>query len=38
MIARRIAWSRDSEHVYASVSDVDADIVLLTGLSSTTAR
>ena len=32
IIARRIAWSADGKHVYASVSDVDADIVLLAGL------
>jgi Tol biopolymer transport system component len=32
MIARRIAWSRDGQQVYASVSDVDSDIVLLAGL------
>jgi Tol biopolymer transport system component len=32
MIARRIAWSRDSQHLYASVSDVDSDIVMLAGL------
>jgi Tol biopolymer transport system component len=32
IIARRIAWSADGQHMYASVSDVDADIVLLAGL------
>jgi Tol biopolymer transport system component len=32
MIARRIAWSGDSQHLYASVSDVDSDIVMLAGL------
>ena len=32
VIARRIAWSADGQHIYASVSDVDADIVLLAGL------
>jgi Tol biopolymer transport system component len=32
VIARRIAWSRDGQHIYAPVSDVDADIVLLDGL------
>jgi Tol biopolymer transport system component len=32
VIARRIAWSADGQHMYASVSDVDADIVLLAGL------
>jgi serine/threonine protein kinase len=30
--ARRIAWSGDGRHVYASVSEVDSDIVLLAGL------
>ena len=33
MIARRIAWSRDGKSLYASVSDVDADIVMLAGLT-----
>jgi hypothetical protein len=32
IIARRIAWSADGQHIYASVSDVDADVVLLAGL------
>jgi Tol biopolymer transport system component len=32
MIARRIAWSRDSASIYAAVSDVDSDIVMFTGL------
>ena len=32
MIARRIAWSNDGQSIYASVSDVDADIVLMAGL------
>jgi eukaryotic-like serine/threonine-protein kinase len=32
IIARRITWSADGQHVYASVSDVDSDIVLLGGL------
>jgi Tol biopolymer transport system component/predicted Ser/Thr protein kinase len=32
VIARRIAWSADGQHLYASVSDVDSDIVLLAGL------
>ncbi len=32
MIARRVAWSRDGRHMYASVSDVDSDIVMLVGL------
>ena len=31
-IARRIAWSKDGQHIYASVSDVDSDIVMLAGL------
>jgi serine/threonine protein kinase len=32
VIARRIAWSNDSRSIYASVSDVDSDIVKLAGL------
>jgi Tol biopolymer transport system component len=32
IIARRIAWSRDGQFLYASVSDVDSDIVMLAGL------
>ncbi|MGH9385946.1 MAG: hypothetical protein ACRD2N_16840 [Vicinamibacterales bacterium] len=32
IIARRIAWSRDNAWIYASVSDVDSDIVMLAGL------
>jgi Tol biopolymer transport system component len=32
MIARRIAWSKDGQSMYASISEVDSDIVLLTGL------
>jgi Tol biopolymer transport system component len=32
VIARRIAWSRDGRSVYAAVSDVDSDIVMLDGL------
>jgi Tol biopolymer transport system component len=32
VIARRIAWSNDARSMYASISDVDSDIVLLTGL------
>jgi Tol biopolymer transport system component len=31
-IVRRIAWSRDGTHIYASAGDVDADIVVLAGL------
>lgn len=31
-IARRIGWSRDSRSIYASVADVDSDIVMLKGL------
>jgi Tol biopolymer transport system component len=33
MIARRIAWSASGQQVYASVSDIDADIVMLAGLT-----
>jgi len=36
IIARRIAWSADGQHVSASVSDVDSDIVLLAGLDERT--
>jgi Tol biopolymer transport system component len=32
MITRRIGWSRDSKSIYASVSDIDSDIVRLVGL------
>jgi hypothetical protein len=32
MIGRKVDWSRDSQHLYASVSDVDSDIVMLVGL------
>ena len=32
MIARRIAWSRDGRHIYATVADIDSDIVMLAGL------
>ena len=32
IIARRIAWSADGQRIYAAVSDVDSDIVLLGGL------
>jgi Tol biopolymer transport system component len=32
VIARRISWSRDSNHLYAAVAEADADIVLLAGL------
>jgi Tol biopolymer transport system component/tRNA A-37 threonylcarbamoyl transferase component Bud32 len=31
-IQRRIAWSKDGQHIYASVSEVDSDIVRLAGL------
>jgi Tol biopolymer transport system component len=31
-IVRRIGWSRDSQSIYASVADVDSDIVMLAGL------
>ena len=33
VITRRIAWSKDGKHLYASVSEVDADIVMLSGLA-----
>ena len=31
-IRRRIGWSKDGKHMYVCMSDVDADIVMLTGL------
>ena len=31
-IARRIGWSRDSRSIYASVAEIDSDIVMLKGL------
>jgi Tol biopolymer transport system component len=33
VIARRVGWSRDGAFIYASVADVDSDIVMLTGLA-----
>jgi Tol biopolymer transport system component len=33
VIARRFAWSKDGRHIYAAVSEVDADIVMLSGLT-----
>lgn len=32
LIARRVAWSPDGRYVYASVADVDSDIMLIDGL------
>src|SRR5262245_14462709 len=32
MIVRRIAWSKDSKSIYAAMSEVDSDIVMLSGL------
>jgi eukaryotic-like serine/threonine-protein kinase len=32
MIARRVAWSRDGQYIYASISDVDSDVVMFSGL------
>jgi Tol biopolymer transport system component len=32
IIARRIAWSKDGQSIYAAVSEVDSDIVMLAGL------
>jgi Tol biopolymer transport system component len=32
MITRRIGWSKDSKSLYASMSEVDSDIVMLSGL------
>ena len=31
-IVRRIGWSKDSKSIYATVSEIDSDIVMLTGL------
>jgi hypothetical protein len=33
MIARRIGWARDGRSLYASVSQLDADIVRLVGVT-----
>ena len=33
VIARRVSWSPDGQHLYAAVADTDADIVLLDGLA-----
>jgi Tol biopolymer transport system component len=33
VIARRVAWSKEGGHVYASVAEVESDIVMLAGLS-----
>ncbi len=33
IIARRISWSKDGLNIYASVSDVDADVVMLSGIT-----
>ena len=32
IIARRVSWSPDNRHVYAAVSEMDADVVLMDGL------
>ena len=32
LIARSVAWSLDSQHIYAAVAEIDADVVLLEGL------
>ena len=32
LIARRVAWSPDGRALYASVADIDSDVVLLAGL------
>jgi hypothetical protein len=31
VIPRRIAWSRDGKYIYASVSQIDSDIVMISG-------
>jgi hypothetical protein len=32
VIARSVAWSRDSRHIYAAVARTQTDIILLDGL------
>ena len=32
LIARRVAWSRDSRFIYAAIADIDSDVVLLKNL------
>jgi Tol biopolymer transport system component len=32
VIARRLSWSPDSQHIYAAVAEQDADVVLLDGV------
>ena len=32
LITRRIAWSKDSKHIYAALSEVGSDIVILQGV------
>jgi hypothetical protein len=31
VISRRIGWSRNSQYLYAAVSDVDSDVVMFSG-------
>jgi hypothetical protein len=31
-IVRRISWTPDSRSIYAAVADIDADVILLSGL------
>ena len=32
MITRNVSWSRDSQHIYAAVAEIQTDVVLLAGL------
>ena len=32
LIARNVSWSRDSQHIYAAIADLQTDVVLLAGL------
>jgi Tol biopolymer transport system component/tRNA A-37 threonylcarbamoyl transferase component Bud32 len=32
MITRNVSWSRDSQHIYAAVAEIQTDVVLLDGL------
>jgi serine/threonine protein kinase/Tol biopolymer transport system component len=32
VIARRVSWAPDGKSIYAAIADIDADVVLLTGL------
>jgi hypothetical protein len=32
MITRNVSWSRDSQHIYAAVAEIQTDVVLLDGI------